>query len=117
LGTVMHLVHATDIYMLSFKLVFKQFIPVVSNNLRHTGYGKTSCSDFLGDRGTKTKICQRIMSKMPPCTVTERQIWSDYGWISSKTTEVFWKTYFVLTCRIMDCHNSRCNASQITDTT
>ena len=43
--------------------------------------------------GTKTKIyCQETdMSEMRPGSATDRQIGPDYGWKSSKTTEVFWK--------------------------
>jgi hypothetical protein len=41
--------------------------------------------------GTKAKInCQGTnVSEMRPGSATDRQIWPDYGWKSSKTTEVF----------------------------
>jgi hypothetical protein len=41
---------------------------------------------------TDTKIyCQAIMLDMHPCSATDHQSGSDYGWKSSKTIEVFFK--------------------------
>ena len=43
-----------------------------------------------GDRN-KDLLSRNYMFEMCPFTATDHQIWSDYGWKSSKTTEVFWQ--------------------------
>ena len=54
--------------------------------------------EVAGGGGPKQIYCQGIIVEIRPCIAMDRQIWSDYGSKSSKTTEVFWgkkRLYFV----------------------
>jgi hypothetical protein len=53
--------------------------------------------DLVGGDQNKDLLSRNCMSEMSSCNATGRQIGSDWGWKSSKTTEVFWKQklYFV----------------------
>ena len=60
--------------------------------------GKTPCPNvvrWFGDHN-KDLLSRNCMLEMRPCSAMDRQITSDWGWKSSKITEVFWKKlYFV----------------------
>ena len=62
-------------------------------SLVYTGCGETPCPNFVRWWGDQNKdlLSRNCMSEMCPCSPRDRQIGSDWGWKSSKTTEEFWK--------------------------
>jgi hypothetical protein len=87
----MDLVHAAGIYILvSFHMIFRQFISVVfSNNLRYTGCGKPLCPNFVRWRGDQNK--DLLSKNYCGDKSLHRYGLSNWVWLrlEIKTTEVF----------------------------